>query len=388
MRHRDPDDGASLPPHTPDSRTAPAPPGTGPLPPAATATAPVPQALPGPAALAGPAAAVPGPGTPPGPAALAGSAAAVRGAAACSLPVAAVALLTVGLAGRALAALGVLPDPPITLTVSAVAADWTLAATTLTSLLLLVTWWARHRSARRLGAAVAAQVAAATDDRRRFLGRLDHEMKNPIMAMRAAVANLADTPLSHEQSLALGTVADQALRLSRLTTELRKIADVERRPPQTRVIDVGPVIDEALEVVRENPAAESRRWHLDLPRAPWPLPRVAGDPELLCLALINLLDNAVKYTHETDAIEVRARESGRWLVIEVADTGPGIAETDLPHVWDEMYRATATSAVPGSGLGLALVRAVVEQHTGRVHLASRIGHGTAVQIWLPTAETP
>ena len=101
------------------------------------------------------------------------------------------------------------------------------------------------------------------------------------------------------------------------------------------------------------------------------------------MAIHNLLDNALKFTRSGDKVEVRAFEDGAGVVIEVADTGPGLAEAELPYVWDELYRGQATRGVPGSGLGLALVRAVVARHAGQATLRSRVGQGTVVTIRLP-----
>jgi two-component system OmpR family sensor kinase len=110
---------------------------------------------------------------------------------------------------------------------------------------------------------------------------------------------------------------------------------------------------------------------------------VRGDWELLSLALLNLVDNAMKYTAPGDRIEVRARESAGMVVVEVADTGPGIGPDDLGHIWEELYRSPDARTVPGSGLGLALVRAVVERHGGSVDAETRVGHGTVMRVQLP-----
>jgi two-component system OmpR family sensor kinase len=82
-------------------------------------------------------------------------------------------------------------------------------------------------------------------------------------------------------------------------------------------------------------------------------------------------------------VEIRAFEDGNTLVIEVADTGPGIPDDELPYVWEELYRGQSARGVPGSGLGLALVRAVIERHSGRVNLRSRIGQGSVFTLRLP-----
>jgi two-component system OmpR family sensor kinase len=113
------------------------------------------------------------------------------------------------------------------------------------------------------------------------------------------------------------------------------------------------------------------------------VPNVFGDWDLLFLAVYNLLDNALKFTRPGDTVEVRAFEDGSSVVIEIADTGPGIVQEEVPRVWEELYRGQGAQGVPGSGLGLALVRAIVERHGGHTTLRSRVGQGTVVAIRLP-----
>jgi len=274
-------------------------------------------------------------------------------------------------------------DERIQVSVSALRSDWLLAAGCLLSLLccvvvlVVVTRDARWR--RRLD----RQTDAATLDRRLLLSRLDHELKNPLTAMRAALANVSAAGAGADQVAGIASIEAQVARLSRLTADLRKIADVESTGVDHRPVDVAALLEEAMEIAREQPAAASRSLQLDLPRAPWPLPAVHGDWELLSLALLNLVDNAVKYTAPGDRIEVRAREDGGAVVVEVADTGPGIPPEDLPHIWEELYRSPRARTVAGSGLGLALVRAVVEAHGGSVVAESRLGRGTLMRVQLP-----
>jgi two-component system OmpR family sensor kinase len=123
---------------------------------------------------------------------------------------------------------------------------------------------------------------------------------------------------------------------------------------------------------------------LILPQAPWPLPSISGDGDLLLLAFLNLLDNAIKFSEPGDTIEVRASEDGRMVVVEVADTGPGIPEEELPYVWQELYRGQGARGIPGSGLGLALVRVIIERHGGQVNIRSRAEQGTIVIVRLPS----
>lgn len=97
----------------------------------------------------------------------------------------------------------------------------------------------------------------------------------------------------------------------------------------------------------------------------------------------NLLDNALKFSRPGDHAELRASEDGASVVIDVADTGPGIPAEDLPHIWEELYRGQGARAVPDSGLGMALTQAIVQRHGGQVTVRSRAGQGTVFTLRLP-----
>jgi two-component system OmpR family sensor kinase len=238
---------------------------------------------------------------------------------------------------------------------------------------------AENQSHRQLA---AAQKEAAAE-RRRFLQRLDHELKNPLTGIRLGLANLASEPPAAARQDALASAEAEVLRLSRLTSDLRKLADLETRPLEHEPVDAAELLEEVVAVAQEQPTAERRKLTLLLPQAPWPVPSIPGDRDLLFLALFNLLDNALKFTRAGDTVEIRAFDDGSWVVIEVADTGPGIPEDEMPRVWDELYRGRGARGVPGSGLGLALVRAIVERHGGHVAIRSRLGQGTVVRVRLP-----
>jgi two-component system, OmpR family, sensor kinase len=226
----------------------------------------------------------------------------------------------------------------------------------------------------------------SADERRRFLRRLDHELKNPLTAIRAGLANLAEAPSIEARQEAFHSVEAQALRLSRLAADLRKLAELEIRVVERSPVDIGHLIQEAFEIASDHPDADQRRLTLSIPQAPWPLPTISADQDLLFLAIHNLLDNAIKFTRPGDTVEVRAFEDGSTVAIEVADTGPGISEEDIPHVWEELYRGIGARGIQGSGLGLALVRAVAERHNGQVSLRSRSGKGTVFTLRLPVGQ--
>jgi two-component system OmpR family sensor kinase len=245
------------------------------------------------------------------------------------------------------------------------------------------------RDERRREAEIADLEAQHAEEHRRFLRRLDHELKNPLTAIRAGLANLSTVEssvgagLPEARSGVLESVRAQALRLGRLAADLRKLADLEARPLERTQVNVADLLQEVVEVAQDRPEAPQRELTLSVPRAPWPLPDVNGDPDLLFLAVHNLLANALKFTSPGDRIEVRAQEDGAAVVIEVADTGPGIPKDEVPLVWEELYRGKGARGIPGSGLGLALVRAIAERHGGQVGLRSREGQGTVFTLRLP-----
>jgi two-component system OmpR family sensor kinase len=215
----------------------------------------------------------------------------------------------------------------------------------------------------------------------RFIRRLDHELKNPLTAIRAGLANLnepGDGP-------AFTSVRAQVDRLARLTADLRKLADLETQPVEQEPVDVGELLEEVMELAQEKHKSAACPISLHLPHVPWPLPPIAGDRDLLFLALHNVVDNACKFCNPDDTIEVRAFEDGPSVTIEVADTGPGVNEDELPHLCEELYRGSAARSTEGSGLGLALVQAIVRRHGGTMTLRSRLGQGTLVALRFPAA---
>jgi two-component system OmpR family sensor kinase len=241
----------------------------------------------------------------------------------------------------------------------------------------------RPRAAAAAEAAMRDAVAEAAEDRRRFMLRLDHELKNPLTAIRAGLANIEQTEAATTAGEPLASVSAQANRISRLLSDLRRLADLEAQEIETAPVDLPGLLHEVAEAVAAIPGAGDRVIRMNVPQAPWPLPLIDGDRDLLFLALQNLVANAVKFSAPGDTVEVRASEDGSWLLLEVADTGSGIPDDEISQVWDELSRGRAARSLPGTGIGLALVRVVVTRHGGQVAIRSRDGQGTLVSIRLP-----
>lgn len=225
----------------------------------------------------------------------------------------------------------------------------------------------------------------ANEDRRRFLQRLDHELKNPLTAIRAGLTNINYQPLEEYVAGEVSAVLAQVMRINRLVADLRKLAALEITPLERITVNMAELLTDVISVLEDQANTEGRRLSLSLPNAPWPLPDVDGDADLLLLAIHNLLDNSIKFTAPGDTIEVRAFDDGSDIVIEIADTGPGIPENEINRVWEELYRGKKARGVPGSGLGLPLVRAIIEKHGGNIALRSRPDQGTVFSVRLPAS---
>ncbi|MGO1543190.1 MAG: sensor histidine kinase [Gulosibacter sp.] len=250
---------------------------------------------------------------------------------------------------------------------------WIGAALTLALLPAAVLWLSiRGRANKKLDAALIAE----RDRHRRFLARLDHEMKNPIQGIRLAIA---DGPSAQQQR----SIDTQARHLTRLLSDLRRLSEAELLVIEPTPLDPSELIAEAVMAAKELPGADQRSWDVSIPRAPRPLPEIRGDSDLLFFALSNLLANAVKYSEPNDRIEVRAIEEDDSVLIEIADTGIGIPPDEVETVWEELGRGREARGTEGSGLGLPFVRAIIERHKGSVEMRSLHGEGTAMVVRLP-----
>lgn len=246
-----------------------------------------------------------------------------------------------------------------------------------------------------LGTTVALLTAAARRAqvlaRRQleFVAGVTHELRTPLTAMRSAAQNLADGVVGQPDQVARygALIEREGRRLSDLVEQALEYAGIQSgRGFARRPTAVAEVVEGALADLR--PLIDEQGFTVETAVAR-DLPHVLADAAALRRALGNLIGNAVKYAAAGAWIAVGARAEPRGeICLTVADRGPGIAPEDLPHVFEPFYRGRdlAGGRVPGSGLGLALVRHVVEAHGGRVSVASRTGKGTTFTVTLPVEE--
>lgn len=239
----------------------------------------------------------------------------------------------------------------------------------ITSFLLFLYYW-DLRSVRQANAMIAESVRETEYNRRNFLRRLDHEIKNPLTGLRAALVNMQETQKVEERHRAVENAGRAVTRMTRLLADLRKLSDLGERPIEQARVDIPDLLQDAVDAAHVLPAYDGREVSLLIPKVPSPFPTTTGDRDLLVLAVYNLIENALKFTGPDDSVEVRALEDGQSIVIEVADSGVGIPSEDLPKIFEELYRGTNARSTEGSGLGLALVNRIVALHNGRIFVRS------------------
>jgi two-component system OmpR family sensor kinase len=227
------------------------------------------------------------------------------------------------------------------------------------------------------------------EGRQRFIRRLDHEIKNPLTGLRAALVNLQESQDSAERQMASENANRAVERLTRLLNDLRKLSDLEERSIERMPVNIPELLDDVVDAARTIPAYRGRNVSLFISKVPAPLPQIRGDRDLLSLAVYNLVENALKYSSPTDSVEVRALEDGKAVVVEVADSGGGIANEDLSRIFEELYRGSNARSTEGSGLGLALVNRIISLHGGQIDVRSRQNgpRGTVFTVRLPEAKS-
>ena len=216
--------------------------------------------------------------------------------------------------------------------------------------------------------------------RRDFVANVSHELRTPLAALKSVVETLADGALEDESVARefLRRADGEVDRLVQLVEELLELSRIESgdQPLVLRDTDVASLLSEVAERLR--PQAARARQSLNLDLSP-ELGSVSLDSARIERAVLNLLHNAIKFTPAEGEVTLAARREDGSLLIEVRDTGAGIAPSDLPRIFERFYKADHSRASGGSGLGLALVKHAVEAHGGSVSVESQQARGLGLQ---------
>jgi signal transduction histidine kinase len=219
-----------------------------------------------------------------------------------------------------------------------------------------------------------------------FVAGVSHELKTPLSVIRSAGENLADGKIvAPEQVKRYGSLVEsEGRRLTDLVDQVLHFAGTQSLANKAKmsVVSLAGILDGAL--ADAQPAIRERAIEVDV-ELPGDLPNIKVDASAVRRAIQNLIDNAVKYAGDEKWIGLRAGVEGKEVFVRVEDKGPGIDKTDLPHVFEPFYRGQSVGRIHGSGLGLSLVKQIVEAHGGRVSVETASGQGSTFTIYLPTA---
>jgi two-component system sensor histidine kinase MprB len=211
---------------------------------------------------------------------------------------------------------------------------------------------------------------------RRLVSDASHELRTPLASLRVNVDLLAehtDMPAAERQEV-LARVVDQVAELSQLVASVTELARGESPPALREAVRLDEVTATALEAARRDWPKITFSTYLDGCV-------VKGSADRLRVAIRNLLDNAAKFGPPGGPVLVRLAGGS----LTVRDFGPGIGPGDMPHVFDRFYRSLSARAVPGSGLGLAVVHEIARGHGGTVEAETAPGGGTLMRLTLPPA---
>jgi signal transduction histidine kinase len=221
----------------------------------------------------------------------------------------------------------------------------------------------------------------------RFSADAAHELRTPLAIMHGELELLAATPdLPADMQAAVASILGETERLSQIVKSLIAMSHLEAMAGKRShlSVDLNALAQET--IGQMHLLAEEKEITVKLPTGPAVV--AAGDHDRLKQVMVNLLDNAIKYTRQGGRITVSTAETADAAILSVADTGIGIAPEHLPRIFDRFYRVATDRGEVGAGLGLAIVRSICAAHGGRITVESQPGAGTTFRVELPRASEP
>ncbi len=237
--------------------------------------------------------------------------------------------------------------------------------------------------------ALGAQATVAIENSRLFLqsdliGEFVHQIRTPLSALNAAAHLLKSNRVDDQQKKKMIDIMEAEIEaLTEMSSSFLDLARLQSGRKQYNVseFNIRELLVECYDIFFSDAREHSMRFNLELPER---LPRMIGDRKQLKQALINLINNAIKFNHEGGEITIRAKATKKKLIISVSDTGLGIPEDEQQMIFKKFYRVQShRDQVPGTGLGLAVVKQIVVDHGGEIGLTSEVNVGTTFTITLP-----
>ena len=214
-----------------------------------------------------------------------------------------------------------------------------------------------------------------------FINNFSHEFKTPISSIKNYAEELKNNDLSKaEQDKYLDIIIKEATRLSNLSNSILYLSKVEKQEILTdkTKYDVGEQIRQA--ILLEMQKIEEKNLELDLDILDY---KLCLNEDSIEQVWINILDNAIKFSDKDKSLYITSYLEDNWYVVKFKDEGIGIPDDDLPFVFEKFYKADKSHSEEGNGLGLSLVKRIIELHKGSIEIKSKIGLGTVVIVKLP-----
>lgn len=222
--------------------------------------------------------------------------------------------------------------------------------------------------------------------RRDFVANVSHELRTPLTSVQGYVEAMLDRAIPGEdRDKYLTIIHRETLRLNKLIYDLLDLSRIESRKERWDLneIDVPELMDQVL--VKLRPLIEKQQVTVDR-YFPDQLPPMLGNEDRMEQVLVNLLDNAVKFSPPGGKVTVRAQAQDDNIMVSITDQGPGIPPEDLEHIWERFHRVekSRSRALGGTGLGLAIARQIVEAHGGHISVQSEVGRGSIFSFTMQT----
>lgn len=239
-----------------------------------------------------------------------------------------------------------------------------------------------YERAHAVDRAAAAEIARRNEEfKSSLLDGLAHDLKTPLTAIRSCITRLIQIPPRTEEvrQELLSIIDQESLRLQASITEAIELARIESHELhlEPEATDVARLVEAAITDGRDE---NHGRYSMDITEGL----QIFADPELLRRALVQILENARKYSPPGSPIVVRARQENGQITIAVLDRGPGVGADERERIFDKFYRGRrGRDKAEGTGMGLAIAKAIVNAHQGRIHAENRAGGGAAIIIQLP-----
>jgi signal transduction histidine kinase len=232
---------------------------------------------------------------------------------------------------------------------------------------------------------MAATLEGIEQRRRELVSDLTHELRTPLTVLKGYLEGLSDGTIEPSAEM-YERLSREATRMQRLVNDLQELSKMEAGylPIDAHPIELQPLLSSIVRRFADQLLTEnSPQMRLD---CPLDMPRVLADPERVEQILVNLISNALRYTSR-GSVTVKVYPEGDKAWITVIDTGLGIAEADLPHVFERFWRADRSRdrSSGGTGIGLAICRRLVELHGGGIEVQSQLGKGSMFRFSLPIA---